>query len=101
MQMFRRKRRNALQAIIFTDGRIVSTFQDGDLMTVVFRDQAESEFTMRFQGVTKHTQSPHACVYDVMHAKVVEQLSGWSLRLSDDDDEVLLALDFQDVEVSY
>jgi hypothetical protein len=99
--MFRRKRRNELQSIIFTDGRIVRTFQDGDLVTVVFRDQAESEFTMRFRGVTKHTQSLHACVYDVMHAKLVEQLSGWSFRLSDDDDEVLLALDFQDVEVSY
>lgn len=99
--MFRRKRQNELESVIFTDGRIVRTSREGEGVAVVFRDQSESEFTMRFRGVTNLIQSPHACIHDVLHSKIIETSGGWSLRLGDDDDDVLLALDFHGVEVSY
>ncbi|MEM9187623.1 MAG: hypothetical protein AAGF12_00505 [Myxococcota bacterium] len=85
-------------SLIFSDGSVQQLTSTGQDLELKFKDYRSSVIQIRFHGVTVTKASEELFDYEVMDARFERSSDGWTLRLSDDDGEVLLELSYQDAD---
>lgn len=99
--MGRRRRRNPVSGVTFTDGRVRSVARGPASLIVRFESYDGSVLTMKFHGVVSQQVSEQALDFEVMSGVCDPIPEGWRLRLLDDDQEPLLQVTFKTAELRW
>ena len=99
-RMFSRRNKNPLGSLIFSDGIVLDIAHAGDELTLQFKDYRNSTVRIRFRNVRDVQTSGDLYHYEVMDAKFERLGDGWSMRLSDDDGDLLLELSYRQAEIT-
>ena len=97
--MFTRKPKNALESVVFTDGKIIEHYPHGNDHFVELVDYCGKTMKIRFTDASRVEEYANFSTREGMDATFERDDARWTLIFKDDDREPILVVGYRDTDL--